>query len=974
MRQLLTLMLAFVPFLGMTAQEIEMTQTQAKNYYKNTTAKKRVSVHDPSVVYDSKSGRYYIFGTMRGVAYSTDLQNWTSVSKGKETNLAGETFTVGVPWKNSSSTNAYSKDAFSTPAVTKVTKGGVEVDFPAFDAYAWSNASIANWDISGNLWAPDIIWNPTMQKWCQYFSVNGDGWHSSIVLLTSDNIEGPYEYQGPVVITAFNATPNFSYKKTDLELVLGTQSSLPSRYSGTWVSTSKASWPHAIDPAVFFDEDGELWMAYGSWSGGIWILKLNKATGLRDYDATYTVGTNSDPYFGKRIAGGYYVSGEGSYIRHIGNYYYLFVSYGFYSPNGGYEMRVFRSAKPDGTYTDASSRSAVYTGYAMNYGPKATDNRGEKIMGAYNEWGPMTGTAGECAQGHNSVITTEDGRTLLVYHTKFNDGHPDWGFHAVRVHQLFQNKNGWLVAAPFEYNGETVTDADIASKQLVDDIDIPGTYQILIHKYKMDYANMEEVTPVEITLTADGKVTGAYSGTWSLQEGTSYLTIRLGTVTYNGVLFDEQIDGRTIRTVSFSAMATSGVNVWGYKYRPDYALAWQLNNMGTMPVSNNGYITKNVDLYSITPADANVSLLWTSSLPTVVSEFGTYYPVGLEEDTKVALTARMEAGNYFWQQTYNVTARSEENSKAASATWQNDMLARYKFDDADLTNSLNTAEKAQLLRKSTTTLPQVETGEPLRNGGVVHTAFGANGKESYVAVPNPLKGRDLTNGATISFFVKRTDANLWDALFGMTGGTGRLYMTGNLYLGFNDGVTADAGNGIYNNWIDINHPTTVENTKLGVDRWHLVTITFARTVSSSTGGIIIYVDGSKQTDKYSSTYNGKATTTKQGFTSEGYSQIVDFLASCDELYLGNGSFWGSADARFDELIVYDRALSLTEVIALNQMTNRSETSQTTLGIDRLAGQHEPVMDSDAVYDLMGRKVTELKSGLYIKNGKKFIVK
>lgn len=41
------------------------------------------------------------------------------------------------------------------------------------------------------MWAPDVIWNKAMKKWCMYLSVNGDYWYSSIILLTSDNIEGP---------------------------------------------------------------------------------------------------------------------------------------------------------------------------------------------------------------------------------------------------------------------------------------------------------------------------------------------------------------------------------------------------------------------------------------------------------------------------------------------------------------------------------------------------------------------------------------------------------------------------------------------------------------------------------------------------------------------------------------------------------------------------------------------------------------
>ena len=192
---------------------------------------------------------------------------------------------------------------------------------------------------------------------------------------------------------------------------------------------------------------------------------------------------------------------------------------------GGYQMRVFRSKNPDGPYTDASGQTAVLSNYEMNFGPNS-NTRGENILGAYGEWGNVVkGDYSERAQGHNSIIAAPDGRTYLVYHTRFqNRGE---GFEA-RVHQVFQNKQGWLVAAPFEYNGEEVTSADIATKELVTDADIPGTYQLLIHKYKLDHRQKDLVTPVEITLTADGKVSGAYPGTWSHEAGTSYFTLNLG--------------------------------------------------------------------------------------------------------------------------------------------------------------------------------------------------------------------------------------------------------------------------------------------------------------------------------------------------------------------------------------------------------------------------------------------------------------
>ena len=45
------------------------------------------------------------------------------------------------------------------------------------------------------MWAPDMIYNKAMGKWCMYLSVDGDNWYSSIVLLTADTIEGDWTYE-----------------------------------------------------------------------------------------------------------------------------------------------------------------------------------------------------------------------------------------------------------------------------------------------------------------------------------------------------------------------------------------------------------------------------------------------------------------------------------------------------------------------------------------------------------------------------------------------------------------------------------------------------------------------------------------------------------------------------------------------------------------------------------------------------------
>lgn len=534
---------------------------------------KRVSVHDPSIVWEPASQTYYIFGSHRAAAKTTDLMNWTAFT---------------APWATASSQNAANSAAFTTPAVTTVKKGGATVSLPKFSATAWAKRGSTSYNVDGNMWAPDVIWNKAMKKWCMYLSVNGDNWYSSIILLTADNIEGPYLYQAPVVMSGFHT--GTSYKDTDLEVAIGTQASLPGRYAvgSNWGKR----YPNCIDPCVFYDEDGKLWMSYGSWSGGIWMLELDENTGLRDYDVEYTLtgagdGVTVDPYFGKKVAGGFYVSGEASYIEHIGNYYFLFVTYGGLAAggvasdynNGGYQMRVFRSEKPDGPYLDTEGKDAIFQSFMVDFGPQSKTNRGVNIFGAYGDWGNMaTGNLSERSQGHNSILAAEDGRTYLVYHTRFQNSGEN---HQVRVHQVFQNQDGWLVAAPFEFTGEQVKSADIATSQQIATAQVPGGYKLLIHKYRLNHTTKELVTPVEIQLNADGSISGSQSGTWSINEGTSYITITLGSTVYKGVMVEQNLENKTFsgdKTPAFTALADDGVTIWGYKYSETTGISQTLSD------------------------------------------------------------------------------------------------------------------------------------------------------------------------------------------------------------------------------------------------------------------------------------------------------------------------------------------------------------------------------------------------------------
>lgn len=95
-------------------------------------------------------GRYYIFGSHLAFLQSDDLVDWKPLTN----NLTDDYASIFADIWND-----------------------------------WSSQS-TNPDVKGNMWAPDVLWNPAMRKWCMYMSINGDNRRSAIVLLTADDIAG----------------------------------------------------------------------------------------------------------------------------------------------------------------------------------------------------------------------------------------------------------------------------------------------------------------------------------------------------------------------------------------------------------------------------------------------------------------------------------------------------------------------------------------------------------------------------------------------------------------------------------------------------------------------------------------------------------------------------------------------------------------------------------------------------------------
>ena len=480
----------------------------------------KVSVHDPSVV-KGEDGKYYIFGSHMAAAVSDDLRVWNYITNEENAGANGY-----VAWN---------------PVFTDLSNTSSH----AFDFTGSSTSVVKNEGNGYSVWAPDVVYNKKMGKYVMYYCTTSNFNTSTICFGVSDTIDGGYVWQKNLVYSGLNGS---NYKKTNV-LDYVDEEYVVNNYFGNGGYDFK-KYPNAIDPSIFYDGDGRMWMVYGSWSGGIFILEVDEETGdvIRpEADPDNEV----DPYYGKRILCGYHKSCEAPYILYDqeAGYYYLYVSYGALTADGGYQIRVYRSENPDGPYEDMNGDRSCMTSTQKHetYGLKLSGNyRLPSLSNAYK------------ATGHNSAFIDDDGKRYIVYHTRFENRAE---YHEPRVKQYLLNEEGWPCMLPYITKGETVSETGYDKSEIV------GRYYVVDQGTSINGLIAE---PFILYLTEDGKVYGdGLFGTWEAKEGTPYVHIKYGkegkpVVEYSGV-FSQQEDEALSKVITFSVVA-SNPSVWGVKY------------------------------------------------------------------------------------------------------------------------------------------------------------------------------------------------------------------------------------------------------------------------------------------------------------------------------------------------------------------------------------------------------------------------
>jgi arabinan endo-1,5-alpha-L-arabinosidase len=244
-------------------------------------------------------------------------------------------------------------------------------------------------DINPNLadiWAPDISF--FNDKWHLYYAASNFGTQNSAIGLATN-------------VTLDPESEDFEW--VDQGVVLRSQP------GDKW---------NAIDANLVLDENGDPWLSWGSFWSGIWIGKIDPATGLLVDDPP------EFQHIADRSAGsGSSTAIEAPFIVQRDGKWYLFVSFdqccqGIAST---YNVRVGRSDNLTGPYVDRD-------------GVPLLEGGGTLILSEYGQWkGP----------GHNGIFV-EDDTYWMVYHAY---DEKQIGVPKLRIESIGWDSEGWPLLA-----------------------------------------------------------------------------------------------------------------------------------------------------------------------------------------------------------------------------------------------------------------------------------------------------------------------------------------------------------------------------------------------------------------------------------------------------------------------------------------------------------------------------------------------
>lgn len=441
-------------------------------------------------------------------------------------------------------------------------------DFVEAEAGKWLYDGICGGysEAEASWWAPDIVPCPSGGYWLYTCVVDGAG--------DNEGMRLPGGNYARACIMLYHA--DYIYQGEFKYVGVLMQSSIRRGESQRDVN--------GIDPQIVYTPDGKMYMAYGSFGSGNYIIELDPKTGLRmdgkgwqthetirgyienDIQDMYanTVNEGADgksigwvhDYYGTNVSkqnmeapviarhDGVKIADEtatydenGEPVDVEGKTYY----YSMHSYNGlgdDYQMWGGRSESVLGVY-----KSAMGKGIVFNQGSdKASNlamNEGNKYMGAF-KWNNKSADSKEIdiiLPGHNDLFTNKYGTDLAVYITRtptYSATDIPW---VSQVHQYYLNSMGDLVINPNRYAKEI--DRAVTKDELLHFTD-GGKFDMvsLVNQRDTEAGNWRGIksVSVEVTLKEDGTVADASNakiGSW-LMYGKGYVKFTFDAKQANG--------------------------------------------------------------------------------------------------------------------------------------------------------------------------------------------------------------------------------------------------------------------------------------------------------------------------------------------------------------------------------------------------------------------------------------------------------
>jgi arabinan endo-1,5-alpha-L-arabinosidase len=356
-----------------------------------------------------------------------------------------------------------------------------------------------------SLWAPYVL--KVGNQYRLYYSLSSSAPRLSVIgLATSSNPDGPWTEQGLVVTSLDDNT----------------------------IQTN------AIDPTVVTTPAGEQYLYYGSGWDGIYVLKLNPATGL--------AASTGDK--GKRIANRGFTNGKyngnieaAEIIYHPTlNKYFLFIAYDWLQTK--YNTRVMRGDNPMGPFYDYQGQDANLN---IDHGPM--------ITAPYQ----FMGHGGYQGISHCAVFSDDNGQWYFA-----SQARPTVNsfFMNLHVRKIFFTEDNWPVVSPQRYAWEE--NSTVVRDSLI------GTWEQIILGYRVvpgyaaEQTSPDLQTAINLTLKADGTLNNDAASKWTYTA--PYLRLSWSNGFTDKVFVQKGRDWENKKaTIIFSGLNNEGTAIWGKK-------------------------------------------------------------------------------------------------------------------------------------------------------------------------------------------------------------------------------------------------------------------------------------------------------------------------------------------------------------------------------------------------------------------------